>query len=550
MHKKLWLAAILAMVGAGLLAAASFAAPAKSSAPASVHQVKAGGTFNVELSTDVDYTDPGLDYLSTGWEIQYATACKLMNYPDQNGAPGSQLQPEAAAGFPKVSNSGKTYTYTVGPGYKFANGEPVTAASFADAFNRDANSKLQSPAQPFLQDIVGANAVINGQASSISGIKVKGNTITFTLVGAAPDFISRTSMPFFQAIPKSLSTQLDPNGVDSFPGCGPYYIANRVANKSITIKRNPFYKGPRPHNVNEIDYHIGNTLDVIEQDVVNGTSDYAAQGLPPADYKTLSDKYGINKGQFWVKPELGVSYLAFNHDRPLFKNNPQLAKAANYAIDRRAYLNQFGFLGGKRTDQVLPPGMNGYQACHCYPTTKGPDVALAKKLAAGHLGDGNLILWASNRGAAPLQAQIAQYDLGQLGLHVQVQIFSRAVQIEKEGTRGAEFDVTREGWIADYADPFDFINVLLSGDSIHDSSNNNVAYFNDPTYNAKMRAAARLVGPARFTTYGALDVDIMKNNPPWAPVYNFTDRLFVSKRTGCFVYNPVFSLDLAAICIK
>jgi peptide/nickel transport system substrate-binding protein len=551
MHKKLWLSAVLAIAGASLLATAALASPAKSSAPAVKHSAKAGGTYVVELSTDVDYTDPGLDYLSTGWEIQYATGCKLMNYPDKNGAQGGQIQPELATGLPRISNNGKTYAFTIRSGYKFANGQAVTAASVAAAFNRDANPKLQSPAQPFLSDIAGADAMINGKASSISGIKVKGNTITFTLTAAAPDFIARTSMPFFQAIPTSLSSQLDPNGVNSFPGCGPYYISDRVPNKSITIKRNTFYKGPRPHNVNEIDYKIGNTLDVIEQNVKSGTSDYAAQGIPPNDFKSVADQYGVNKGQFWVKPQLGISYLAMNHDRPLFKNNVNLKKAVNYAIDRRALAAQAGYLSAKRNDHVLPPGIEGSKPCNCYPLqiTAG-STAKAKQLAQGHTGNGTAILWTSNRGAAPLQAQIYQYNLKQIGLDVQVQLFSRAVQIEKEGTRGADFDFTTEGWIADYADPFDFLNVLLSGDSLHDSNNNNVAYFNSPKYNKAMDQASHLVGAKRFSTYGALDVDMMKNDPPWAVRANINDRIFVSKRTGCFVFNAVFSVDLAAVCIK
>src|SRR6185295_19084091 len=69
----------------------------------------AGGTLNVDLTTDIDYTDPALSYLSTGWELEFATCLKLMNYPDANGPRASQLVTEAAAGFPKVSNSGKTY---------------------------------------------------------------------------------------------------------------------------------------------------------------------------------------------------------------------------------------------------------------------------------------------------------------------------------------------------------------------------------------------------------------------------------------------------------
>jgi ABC-type oligopeptide transport system substrate-binding subunit len=110
--------------------------------------------------------------------------------------------------------------------------------------------------------------------------------------------------------------------------------------------------------------------------------------------------------------------------------------------------------------------------------------------------------------------------------------------------------MTAEGWIADYADPFDFINVLLSGDSLHDSNNNNVAYFNDPAYNKKMAAAAKLSGAARYNTYGALDVDIQRNAAPWAPWRNFNSRILLSKRVGCFTYNAIYSIDLAALCIK
>ena len=82
---------------------------------AGAKQSKTGGTLNVDLATDVDYTDPSLSYLSTGWELEYATCLKLVNYPDANGPRASQLVPEAASGFPKVSNNGKTYDFTVNP---------------------------------------------------------------------------------------------------------------------------------------------------------------------------------------------------------------------------------------------------------------------------------------------------------------------------------------------------------------------------------------------------------------------------------------------------
>ena len=128
---------------------------------------------------------------------------------------------------------------------------------------------------------------------------------------------------------------------------------------------------------------VGNSLAATYLRTQQGATDYAAGGIPPASYAEAAQKYGINKGQFWVKPQLGVTYLAFNHDRPLFKGakGTDLAKAINYAIDRKAMLAQGGYLAGKRTDQILPPGIAGFRDANLYPL-KGPDLATAKKWAA------------------------------------------------------------------------------------------------------------------------------------------------------------------------
>jgi ABC-type oligopeptide transport system substrate-binding subunit len=504
--------------------------------------IATGGTLNVDLATDVDYTDPALSYLSTGWELEYATCLKLFNYPDSNGPRASQLVPEAASGFPKVSAGGKTYDFTVKVGFsKFSNGQPVTAASFKAVFDRIADPKMQSPAGAFMSDIVGASS------SPVSGVRVKGDHLIVSLTHAAPDFLARLAMPFFCAIPAG--TAHDPNGVLTPPSAGPYYIASRVPNRSIVLKRNPYYKGKRPHNVSEIDYTIGNSLDATYLRVQQGATDYAAGGIPPASYADAAQKYGINKGQFWVKPLLSTSYLAFNTSRGVFKNNVALRKAVNEAIDRKALLAQSGYLAGKRTDQILPPGMAGFRDADLYPL-KQPNLVFAKKLATGHTGDGNVVLYESNRGASPLRAQIIQYDLQQIGLTVDTKLFARAVQLEKEGTRGEPFDIADEQWGADYADPYDFVNVLLDGTGIQATNNNNFAYFNDPKFNTEMRQASLLSGAQRYTTYGNLDVQIMQQGVPWAPRANANNRMVVSKRFGCFTYSAIYTVDLAAACLK
>ncbi len=116
-----------------------------------------------------------------------------------------------------------------------------------------------------------------------------------------------------------------------------------------------------------------------------------------------------------------------------------------------------------------------------------------------------------------------KYNLEQIGFKVNLKPQPFGVAIKTMGTRGNDIDIyASAGWIADYFDPFDFINVLLDGSSLQDANNNNYAYYNNPKYNNLMKAASKLTGQARFKAYGKLDVDIMKKDAPWAPVFNYT----------------------------
>src|SRR4029079_5096035 len=200
-----------------------------------------------------------------------------------------------------------------------------------------------------------------------------------------PDFLARMAMPFFAAVPVDLPVVA--NGVTTPPSAGPYYIASREIGRSIVLKRNPFYKGSRPHNLQQVNYTIGNSQDATYLRVDKGDADYAAGGIPPSQYASVAQKYGVNKGRLFVRPRLGIQYFALNTQRPIFKNNLQLRRAINYAIDRHAMLIQAGYLSGKRTDQILPPGIDGFKDASLYPLD-GANVALAKKLAKGHTRDG------------------------------------------------------------------------------------------------------------------------------------------------------------------
>jgi ABC-type oligopeptide transport system substrate-binding subunit len=548
MAKRLVLSLAALAAGTALLVAAGTAGATGGAAAA------AGGTLRINLVTDTDYVDPALAYYVVSWEMEYATCAKLLNYPDKEAPAGSQLGPEVATGLPSVSADGKTYTFTLRTGksaYRFNTGQVVTPAHFAAAINRTLNPKMQSPGAAFVRDVAGAQAVLEGKAKSASGVIVRGNKLIVRLTDVAPDFLARIAMPFFCAIPTNLP--IVPEGVNSLPSAGPYYVASRTPNRSIVLQRNPNYSGPRPRNLSSIVYNVGVSEEATLLQVERAESDYAGDGVAPTAYAQLGAKYGVNKSQFYVKPELTFQYLALNHDRPLFKGptavgNIKLKQAIQYAVDRPALLRQLGAFAGKRATHYLPPGMPGYKQATLYPI-KGSNYEAAKALAEGNLRGGTAVLYTCTRPACVNTSQILQFNLKQIGIDLEIQKFARAVQFEKEGVRGEPFDIAYEGWTADYADPFDFINILLDGTTIHEVNNNNFAYFNDPGYNRKMAQAAKLSGADRFARYGDLDIDLAKNASPIVAWSYRNNRLFFSKRVKNVVFNPVYGVSLTTLTV-
>jgi peptide/nickel transport system substrate-binding protein len=536
------------LAAASLLALLAFAGVASAA--------KSGGTLRINLESDTDYTDPALAYYQISWQFEFQTCVKLLNYPDKAAPEGSKLIPEAASALPVVSNGGKTYTFTVPAGkYKFSppSNQLVTANTFKTTMYRLLNPAMQSPAAAggFYNDIVGANDYINGKSKSISGIKVKGNKLSITLTKPGPDFMSRMAMPFTCAVPSN--TKVDPNGVTP-SAAGPYYIASYTPKRQIVLKRNPNYHGTRPHNFSQIVYTVGVDLNATLLQIKANQSDYAGDGLPPTAYADLWNQYGptsklgkAHKQQFFVNSILATRYLALNTSRPTF-SNVNLRKAVNYAIDRRTILQQSGAYAGKTSDQILPPGVAGYKKVSVYPLN-GPDPATAQKYVNAGNGKGkDVTIYTCDAGSCPKRAAILQANLGAVGFNVHIQQFKRSVQFTKEGVRGEPFDIADEGWLADYADPFDFINVLLDGSNLQDSGNNNYAYFTDPKYLTLMKSAAQKSGSARATAYAALDANLTKNAVPWAARANDNERDFFSAKVGCQVYQPIYTMDLGALC--
>ena len=491
--------------------------------------------------TAVQFLDPALNYDFIGWRLEFATCARLLSYADRPGE--ARLVPEVARGFPLVSRDGKRYTFRLRSGYRFSDGSAVTAASFARAVERALDPRQQSPASSFIGDVLGADRVLAGKATRPSGLRVAGDTITFVLSEPRADFLSRLAMPFFCAVPPSLP--VDPKGVNVLPGAGPYYIASFEADRSIVLRRNPFYGGNRPQRWDEMRVTLNVDVNQSYLQVRRGEADLDVGGLPPSAHGPLTKQYKLNRGRYFVTPGQTIAYIALNTSRPFFRNESN-RQAVAFAIDRTALMRVGGLNAGLPNDQILPPGIPGYRPRTVYPTR--PDIARAKALLAGRTG--TIVLYAGNDPTSRSQAEIIRVNLRAIGITVRVRLFPFAVQIGKAGTRGEPFDMNLIGWFADYPDPYDFINVLLSGKTIAKANNINTAYFDDPVFNRRMEKAALTRGDARASVYAALDRDLTRA-APFVVYGNSTTREFVSSRIGCPVRAAqAGGLNLTMLCRK
>jgi peptide/nickel transport system substrate-binding protein len=522
------------------------------SVPGALGSTTAGGIFRVSLNTfsGIDYMDPALASSPPGWALLDTTCARLMTYPDKPPPAGFRLRPEVAAAFPSVSNDGKTYTFKLRRGFRFSDGQAVRASAFAHAIDRLLAPDMNSPGLQYVRDIVGAGRVLAGKSATASGVEARGNTLVIRLTRRAPDFPQRTASTFFCAVPPTLP--IDPEGRGAFPAAGPYFVAEYRRGERVVIRRNRFYGGNRPHHVDgfDVDLRAASPQEVLQR-VDRGEADWGhtIAGIYFDPALGLVRKYGINRSQLYLRRGLTLRMLAFNSSRPLFRDNPNLRRAVNFALNRRALVSTGGSLVSRPSDQYLPSILPGFKDANVYPL-EHPDLQRARALATGNLRGGKAVLYVNTSPIPMAIGQLVKQQLAEIGLEVDIRGIpihsASAAYFKKLATPGEPWDIAFGLWSPSYIDPFAYINLLLDRRFVGAT---NFTRFVSGSYDRQMHRAALLPeGSDRNAAYAALDVRLARDPAPLAAVDFLNEPTLVSKRVGCIVLRPV--LDLTAVCLE
>jgi peptide/nickel transport system substrate-binding protein len=540
------------VVAVALLAAACGGKKAQSTTAATTGtsggsvQQKAFPNFRIVYDTGTDYLDPGLSYTVQGWAVMWNVYLSLLGYKHVAGPDGATLVPALAQDLPQISSDGLTYKLKLRSGVKYSDGTVVKASDFKSTIKR--LFLINSPGVGFFTNIVGADKFSKSMKGDIPGITADDATgdITITLSKPQGDFQNILATIF--AAPVPAGTPAKDQSTTPIPSTGPYMIQSYTPNRSFVVVRNPNFQ-PTANvpagNPDKMTFKIVADDSAALQQVINGQADYDFHPIPVDRLADVQSKHG---SQLKVYTPANTYYFFMNTRTPPF-DKLAVRQAVNYGIDRNALVRLYGGLATP-TENVLPPTYPQYKKISQYTY----DVAKAKQLIkqAGATGVA-VTVWGSNRDTSKKPVAYLADALNKIGLKATIKIIDASIYWTTIGNQKTKAQIGFADWFQDYPHPLDWFDVLLNGERITATHNNNYSNFNDPAVNKEIDA---LKTQPTLTTavndrWAALDANVMKN-AAWAPYVNrqFTDFFSSTVDTSCYINHVLYQFDFSRICMK
>jgi peptide/nickel transport system substrate-binding protein len=541
------------LLGGGLLGATLGLAPARADTG---HY---GGTMRLVAASAAGTLDPQVNYTLRYWQIFPMLYDGLVTFAKAGGPAAFKIVPDLATAMPTIGDGGKTYTFTLRKGVKFANGAPVTVndvkASFVRLF------KVLNPNAGTWYDVIvgGRHCVASPTTCTLPGVTTDAatNTVTFKLRHPDAEFLDQMAVPFAVILPAA--TPAKDMGTIPIPGTGAYMISKYDPSSEMVMTRNPHFKQwsalaqPKGYP-DQIDYRFGLTPNAQVSAVANDQYDWMYNQIPLDRLAQIATQY---KSRLYLHSLLALWYATMNTRMKPFDNR-DARLAVNYAIDRNDLVKLFGGPAvATATCQILPPGMPGYEP-YCpfteNPGTKwsAPDMtkAMAEMKKSGMEGQPVTIITQNSDPSHAIGIYL-QSVLDKLGFKAKVKGISSNLQFTyiQNSNNHVQFAVTT--WYQDYPAPSDFLNVLFSCNSFHPGSDNsiNISAFCDKSIDTEMATAelTSIKHPKQADAmWGKIDKQIT-DQAAVAPLFTPKHVDFVSSRLHHFVFSgqTYFIPDLA-----
>ena len=447
--------------------------------------------FTVQYGSNPETLDPALNSAIDASNTIITIFEPLLLINENNEVIGGQAESWEA------SEDGLTWTFTMRDGLKWSDGTDLTAKDFEYSFKRMANPDTAAPyAETCLGMIDGFDAAQAGDPDALN-VKASDDGKTLTIVLSYPcSYFDK--MAAFAAMSPVQQATVEANGdswctsADTFVSNGPYMITDWTPSERIVLSKNPNYVGGWDSSKIVSDTI---TLLLLEDSsasfaAYNSGEAVLIKDVPTDEIPSLTK--AEDGGDFYVDTILGTYYVSLNLKRDAFKD-AKVRKALSLAIDRDYVANTIMQGTYSTADSIVGPGIvdeNGYFHDNGNAPYISADyeanLAEAKKLLAeaGYPnGEGYPTIEYSCNDAGyhvPL-AEYLQQAWGDLG--ITLTISKMEWSSFTAARRAGEYDVARNGWVMDYNDPSNMLDLFCSGNG------NNDGKYSNPEFDAAIEAS-------------------------------------------------------------
>ncbi len=463
-------------------------------------------TLNLCISSEPQYIDPALNSAVDGAVMAVNSFSGLVTYNEK-----MELVPDTAEKI-DISADGKTYTFTMRDGLKWSNGDDFDAHDFEYSLKRAANPEVGADYRYMLDCIVGWP---EDDTEDVENLAVKasedGKTLTIELKAVTAYFLDLCAFPTYfpvhQASVEGAPGYLDADGKIKDPAAwtqngnyvsnGPFKNTGWIHNASITFEKNELFHRADNVKLQKLHFMLNDDDPTIYAAYQAGDLDFIDNVPPDEIKKLLEDK----DPEFHVVDNLGTYFVIFNVNSEMFdglttEQANKVRLAITYAIDREYIVDTVGQTGQTLANTFIPPMMldgtgNEFKqnsadytypdadSAGYYPYEQDLDRARAVLEEAGYEfgDDGKLLasnpihinyLFNTNAGHAAI-AQLIMEDLNELGIEMTPNQMDWDTTLAER--KAGNYDVARHGWIADFNDPINMLEMWTS------SSGNNDAQF-------------------------------------------------------------------------
>jgi oligopeptide transport system substrate-binding protein len=549
--KTLWLLPALLVSSLALVAAGCGGSDDESSSGATTGE---GGTpaanqvITVNWGTEPPSLDPGLATDTTSSNI-------LLNIMDPLVKLGDDLQPvgSAAESF-KTSDDGKTVTYVLRDGLKWTNGDPVTAHDFEYSWKRTVSPELGADYAYQFYGIVGAQEYnscdpkkdnCDALADKMGVKAVDDKTLEVKLTAPQPWFIQQSAHTSFLAVPQKTVEKFGDKWTEpaNIVTNGPFKLDSWQHNANINLVKWDGWRDADSVKLTRVNGRMITDGTTAVQAFEAGEVDVLYQNLPPDEIARLKET-----PEYDLYPALGTYYYGFN-----VKNitDVKQRRAMSLAIDRQSIIDNIAQQDQVPTTGFTPKGMPGFDVINPDSPWQPPtaDMEQAKKLM-GEVANPkkNITLYIND---APGHKDIAvaiQAAWKELGITSTIKQQEFQQYLEFLGPPpNADVDVYRLGWIGDFVDAINFLDLWTCK-----SGNNNTNWCNKDFDAVIAKAKNTLDNDARYKLYGEAE-DILggeNGDMPVMPIYWYTfANLERENVKDSFSVNLLNQTDLSKVVV-